>query len=611
MTLTIELPTKKAREEKAAGAWSDRFQGPAVDVGVHIGCNRVTLVTPGQILSEPARLAVDAKGRILAMGQRAVDLAGREARGVRIIPPMREGIVADLDWAGRLLEHRLQGHKRARAKQARAVVAWQSDLSTGERQALIDVYRAAGIKKLYPLDRALVAAVGADAPILRARGTLIVHMGAGSSQASVVSLGGVVTSRSIRIGGDHMTAALQEHVRRKHQVLIDEREAESLKHVLGCALPLEPVRRHEVVGRELARGCPVKVELDSQEVYELLEPLVGAVVHEARLVLAEISPELLRDVVADGIVLTGGGASLHRLDELLRQETRVHTRVCGDPQNAVARGLQRILQEGTLRQSLLSAPQERPLRAGFTPVRKLRGALAALLVLVGTAAFTFYGSSQAQAFNEWLDRMLQPGVALAGARPAPPAEVQLKPERERQLSQLTAENQRLWKMLGRQTNQPVPPVVARVVARDPKGWMSYLKLDAGSQQGVQKGMAVRGPDGLVGRVADVAATSSKVRLFTDPGSVVAARVKGRNTGGVVTGQGRTSLEMRYLDPNAGVKAGDLVITSGQDGHYPAGLALGRIARILPQTDSSFVTAVVEPATRFNEVKEVALLRGTR
>jgi len=606
MSLTLELPRT---QRQATKSWTDRFQGPAVDFGVHIGCNRVTLVTPGHILSEPARLAVDAKGRILAMGQRAVDLAGREARGVRIIPPMREGIVADLDWAGRLLEYRLQSARKGRA---RAVVAWQSDLSTGERQALIDVYRSAGIKKLYPLDRTLVAAIGADAPILRARGTLIVHLGAGSSQASVVSLGGVVTSRSIRIGGDHMTAALQEHVRRKHQVLIDEREAESLKHVLGCALPLEPVRRHEVVGRELARGCPVKVELDSAEVYAVLEPLVSAIVHEARLVLAEISPELLRDVVADGIVLTGGGASLHRLDELLQQETRVRTRVTGDPQNAVGRGLQRILQEGTLRQALLGAPQERPVRAGFTPVRRLRGALVALLVLAGTAAFTFYGSGQARAFNDWLDGMLAPGVALASASQDAPAEVQLKPERDRQLKQLADENRRLWKILGRQPSaQTAAPLVARVLSRDPKGWMSYLKVDAGSKHGAQKGMVVRGSQGLVGRLIEVGPNSSRVRLFTDPGSVVAARVKGRNTGGVVTGQGRTSVEMRYLDANAGVKPGDLVLTSGQDGLYPAGLGLGRIARVLPQTDSSFVTAVVEPTTRFNEVKEVALLRGTR
>ncbi len=607
MTLTIDLPRK---HQATAKAWARRLQGPAVDFGVHIGCNRVTLVTPHEIISEPARLAVDAKGRILAMGQRAVDLAGREARGVRIIPPMREGIVADLDWAGRLLEHRLQKSK----KQGRAVVAWQSDLSTGERQALIDVYRSAGIRKLYPLDRALVAAIGAEAPILRARGTLVVHLGAGSSQASVVSLGGVVTSRAVRIGGDHMTAALQEYVRRTHQVLIDEREAESLKHVLGCALPLEPKRSHEVVGRELARGCPVRVELDSDEVYAVLEPLLGAIVHEARLVLAEISPELLRDIVADGIVLTGGGAALHRLEELLKRETRVRTRACGDPQNAVARGLQRILNEGTLRDSLLgTTPQQHGPR--WAPVRKLRGTLAALLVLAGTAAFGLYGSGQARAVNDWLDRTLQPGVALAGARSVPTAQLPYTPERDRQMSQLAAENKRLWKILGREAGpasaQVTPPIVARVLSRDPRGWMSYLKLDAGSKQGVKKGMVVRGPEALVGRVTEVSPTSSTVRLCTDASSVVAARVKGRNAGGVVTGQGSSTLELRYLDPNTGVKAGDPVVTSGQDGLYPAGLTIGRIARILPQTDSSFVTAEVVPTTRFHEVKEVALLRGTR
>jgi rod shape-determining protein MreC len=415
------------------------------------------------------------------------------------------------------------------------------------------------------------------------------------------------------MGGDHMNRAIQEYVRREHMVLLDEHGVEELKRELGCALPLDPEQRLKVPGRELPQGKPVLVELGSHEIGRVLEPIVSAIIAEARLVVANITPELLRDIVHDGIVLTGGGAQLQGLRERLRTELRLPVTRAIDPQKAVIRGLSRLMTDATLRRALLRTPSETPVRA--RPRRHVKGWIAALLMLGLTASLTLYNFDRVRAMlptpvDNALSKILTPAMAAAsGASTHDAATRAALAERERQLQQLSNENQRLWKAVGHPPYR-VPrhkPLVARVVGRDPRGWLSYLNLDTGSQAGVRKGMVVTTLDGsLVGRVVTVDNDSSRVRLFTDKGVAVAGSVK--KTAGLLQGNGQRTLEMRYLDPDAKVRKGDVVTTSGQDGLYPAGLKVGVVKRMLPQSDDSFQSVQVDPANRFDTLREVTLLR---
>lgn len=590
-----------------------RLNAPGVDLGLSLGSSEIAVVSGKHVETEPARVAVDEKAKIVALGQRAVEMEGRESRGIRVIQPLAEGVVTDLDWARKLLSHALRNNQRARMGQARAVVALQSDLTAGEHQALLDVMRASGIRRVHALDEALVAAVGADCPVLEPKGSLIVHLGAGSTQVTVVSLGSIVLSRTLRKGGDHMNRLIQEYVRREHMVLLDEHGAEEVKRELGCALPLEPELRFKIPGRELPQGRPVLVELGSHEIGRVLEPIVSAILAEVRLVVAAITPELLRDVVRGGITLTGGGARLRGMEQRLRQEIRVPANLAPDPQKAVTRGLTRLMTDAELRYALLRKRPQTPVRV--TARKHVKGWVAALLMLALTASLTLYNFDRLRAMlptpvDNAIARFLTPAMAAAsGPAPQDSAALAAQQERDRQLKLLASENQRLWSLVGRKP-RAVPgkaPLVARVVGRDPRGWLGYLNLDAGSQQGIRKGMVVTSLTGnLVGRVVTVSNDSSRVRLMTDQGMAVAATVK--KSAGLVQGSGQRSLEMRYVDPDVRVKPGDLVVTSGQDGLYPAGLKLGRVKRLMPQTDTSFQTVQVDPAVRFQDLHEVSLLR---
>lgn len=590
------------------------LSAPGLDLGLSLGSSQIAVVLGEKVETEPARVAIDHKARVIALGQKALEMEGRESRGVRVIQPFAEGVVTDLDWARKLLAHSLRNVPRARLGQARAVVALQSDLSAGERQALLDVLRASGIRRVHALDEALVAAVGADCPTLEPKGSLVVHLGAGSTQVTVASLGSVVVSRTLRVGGDHMNRLIQEYVRREHMVLLDEHGAEELKRELGCAIPLEPELRLEVPGRELPQGKPVLVELGSHEIGRVLEPLVAAIVAEVRLVVAQISPELLRDIVRGGIVLTGGGAHLQGLERRLRQEIRVPVERAQEPQHAVGRGLTRIMTDAGLRRALLRERHETPVRVTEKP-RRIKGWVAALLVLALLSALTLFNFDRVRRMlptpvDNAIARLLTPALAAANGPGRTDASTRAAlVERDRQVAELASENQRLWSLVGRPGQKAsARPLVARVVGRDPRGWLASVSLDVGSQAGVRKGMVVTSLNGnLVGRVENVDATSSRVRLFTDKGMAVAATV-GAKSAGMVAGSGKRTVEMRYVDPDARLKAGEAVTTSGQDGLYPAGLKVGTMKRALPRTDESFQTLELDPATRFDILREVTLLR---
>lgn len=600
---------------------ANRMSGPQVDLGLAMGSSSFSLELPGRGLSQPARVAVQiGKGTIVALGDEAAQMEGREPEGIAVVRPLCGGVVVDSDRARRLLSSVLLASKHGVLFGPRVVAAVPSDLSAVEQQAFLATVRAAGAREVHLVDQVLLAAVGAGLDVMEPRGRLVVHVGAGVAQTAVLSLGHPVVSRTMRVAGDAMNDAIREHVRRTHEILIDDGVADLLKRELGCALPVDPPLRREVAGRHLTQGKPVRVTLDSNEIHGVLEPLVQALAREVRQVLANMSIQFLDDVSRDGAVLTGGGAYLRRLDEYLSQETRLRFRLAAQPETAAARGLRRFLNDRRLRQTVL--------RSGHSRVPPSPGSARGWLVaaLLAATSMLLIASAQdqlRQGIPTPVDQFLNSGLGPAYTVAAAPASLAapepstvgleaLREEQSRRLVSLAEENERLRKLMNGPTGFPAwmaaEPVVGRVVARDPRGWLSTLVLDVGTESGVRQGAVVVGVDGLVGQVVSTAAGTSRVRLFTGEDSVVAGTVSMRKAAGVLTGRGEKLVELRYLDPDAGVKPGDKVFTSGLDGLYPRGIMLGRVSQVDPMPQGNSQAAEVRPAVDFDSLREVLVLR---
>jgi rod shape-determining protein MreC len=321
-------------------------------------------------------------------------------------------------------------------------------------------------------------------------------------------------------------------------------------------------------------------------------------------------------VQEQGLYLTGGSSLLYGFSQALRQATGLTVSLPERPQDCTAKGLQTILKSATLRKALFSQlkePQDDYAPKSLVLQRTSIGWSAAAAVL-GVSLFASAASAQALKLggpDPWLGKsttVLAAGLAASQAD-KPPSKV-LTTEEKRQLLRLRSENDRLWRWLGqRETNLHGKGQgrLARMVSRDPNEWLSGVRLDVGKKEGVAPGHLVMAEHGLLGKVVQVDEHTCRVRLCLDPASVIAGTVPMRKTGGVVAGRGVGWLEMRYLDPDAGLKKGDSVVTSGQDGQFPRGLPIGQIVQLQRSNDSSFLTAQVKPFVRLDEVSEVMVL----
>ncbi|MBI3924280.1 MAG: rod shape-determining protein MreC [Armatimonadetes bacterium] len=594
---------------------SNRVLRPQLDMGFSFGSSKLVVQLKGRVLTEPARVAVDAKtGKVLALGEKALVEEGREPIGVQVVRPIQGGVVSDYEAARQLLGSTLVSSRHGVLFGPRVALGVPAEITAVERETLVETARAAGAREVHLVDRALLCAIGAGLDVLEPCGRLIIKLGAGTTQVALVSLGSTVVTRTFLSGGERMDEAIQEHVRRVHKVLIDRRSAEQVKKDLGCAIPIQPIRRMQVAGRSLADGKPISIQLDSGEIFRVLEPIITAIAAEVKRVLAEMSPHMVADIIRDGAALAGGGAELRRLDEYLSQQCRVRVRILAEPAMAEARGLRRLLDDPTLRRIVLAPKEQAPRPAA----RRTGGWLMALTLMAVALLLTLYFSEETRAgrptpLDSLLNTAFAPAMTLAAAPEQPSAQSPaLDTERERRIAVLVDENERLNALLGREASQPtLKPRVARVVARDPRGWLSFLTLDVGLDQGVRRGMAVASADGIVGEIVYASASTSRVRLFTDSEAVVAASLPARKTAGVVLGSGRRAVEMRYLDPDAGIKVGDKIVTSGLDGVYPEGLIVGKVSRVHRLPDSNFEAVTLEPAARFDSLKEVLVYRNAR
>ena len=325
----------------------------AVDLGT--ANTLVYLKGKGIVVNEPSVVAVqkDDSGqkRVLAVGMEAKKMLGRTPGSIVAIRPMKDGVIADFDITEKMLRYFIQKvHNRKTLLRPRIIICVPSGVTQVEKRAVRESAESAGAREVYLIEEPMAAAIGAGLPITEASGNMIVDIGGGTVEVAMVSLAGIVYSRSVRVGGDKQDEAIVQYLKRKYNLLIGERTAEQIKLEIGSAHPDEDgsVLTMEVKGRDLVSGIPKNMNIDSEEIREALTESVNAIVEAVRVALERTPPELAADLVDRGIFLAGGGALLRNLDKLLQKETGLPIFIAENPLDCVALGAGKALDELTL-----------------------------------------------------------------------------------------------------------------------------------------------------------------------------------------------------------------------------------------------------------------------
>ena len=324
----------------------------AIDLGT---ANTLVYVkNQGIVCNEPSVVAVQqtnerAGKKVLAVGAEAKKMLGRTPGNIVAIRPLKDGVIADFEITGLMLRYFIQKvHNRRALVRPRIIIGVPIGVTEVEKRAVLESAKSAGAREAYLIEEPLAAAIGAGLPITEPTGNMIVDIGGGTTEVAVISLAGIVFSRSIRVGGDKMDECVAQHIKRKYNLLIGERTAELIKITIGSAYPGDMIQTMEIKGRDLVAGVPKTVLINEDEIRDsLLEP-IKQIVEAVRISLERTPPELASDILDRGIVLAGGGALLRNLDILLKEETGLPVMLADDPLTAVVMGAGKALDEISL-----------------------------------------------------------------------------------------------------------------------------------------------------------------------------------------------------------------------------------------------------------------------
>jgi rod shape-determining protein MreB len=322
------------------------------DLAIDLGTANTLVYVKGRgiVVSEPSVVAISKDGRgaerVRAVGTRAKEMLGRTPGNIVAIRPIKDGVIADFEITEAMLRYFINlVHDGKRLVRPRIVIAVPSGITEVEKRAVKESAILAGAREVYLIEEPMAASIGAGLPITEPSGNMIIDIGGGTTEIAVISLSGVVYSNSTRVGGDKMDEAIINFVKRKYNLLIGERTAESIKMQIGTAYPVDEIRSMEVKGRDLVQGVPKTLEIKSEEIREALAEPINAIVESVKMALERTPPELSADIVDKGIVLVGGGSLLSNLDVLLREVTGLPVMLAEDPLTAVVMGTGRCLDE--------------------------------------------------------------------------------------------------------------------------------------------------------------------------------------------------------------------------------------------------------------------------
>jgi rod shape-determining protein MreB len=298
------------------------------DLAIDLGTSNTRLFLRGRgiVVNEPSVVAVrtlpGGKREVVAVGREAKDMLGRTPDAITAIRPVKDGVIADFDATSEMLRHFIQkAHGRSTLVKPRIILAVPVGVTEVEKRAVRESAELASAREVYLIEEPMAAAIGAGMPITEPSGNMIVDVGGGTCEVAVISLGGIVYNRSVRVGGDKMDTAIFNHVKKRYSLLIGERTAEQIKIRIGSAYPDDELLTMEVKGRDLISGTPKTIECNSDEIREAMAEPIGAIVEAVRIGLERTPPELASDIVDRGIILSGGASLLRNLDTLLKKET--------------------------------------------------------------------------------------------------------------------------------------------------------------------------------------------------------------------------------------------------------------------------------------------------
>ncbi len=330
--------------------WFDRILGLfSSDMGIDLGTasTLVYLKNEGIVLCEPSVVAIEAgTSNVLAVGEEAKRMLGRTPGNIIAIRPMRDGVIADFEITESMLRYFIKKvHNSRRLVRPRVVIAIPSGITEVEKRAVKDSALHAGAREVYMLEEPVAASIGVGLPIQEPSGNMVIDIGGGTTEMAVISLAGVVFSKSIRIGGDEMDDAIINYLKRTYNLMVGERTAEEIKIRIGSGYPLDEEMTMDVRGRDLVAGLPKMISINSEEVREALSEPIAQIVEAVRITLERTPPELSADLIEKGLVLAGGGALLRGLDRLISEETGLPVHIADDPLTAVALGTGKVLSE--------------------------------------------------------------------------------------------------------------------------------------------------------------------------------------------------------------------------------------------------------------------------
>jgi rod shape-determining protein MreB len=315
------------------------------DLAIDLGTANTLVYMKGKgiVLSEPSVVAVkkDARGvnKVLAVGKEAKMMLGRTPGDITAIRPMKDGVIADFETTEAMLRHFIRTvHNRRSLIRPRIVICVPSGITQVEKRAVRESAESAGAREVFLIEEPMAAAIGAGLPITEPTSNMVVDIGGGTTEVAVISLAGIVYSKSVRVGGDKMDEAILQHIKRKYNLLIGIRTSEIIKTTIGNAFPSDQIDTIEVRGRDLVTGIPKILTIDSDEIRKAISEQVETIIETVRIALEQTPPELAADIVDKGIVLTGGGSLLKNLDALLREETKLPITITEDPLSTVVLG---------------------------------------------------------------------------------------------------------------------------------------------------------------------------------------------------------------------------------------------------------------------------------